>query len=102
MFHDTSEYVRKVLSQMVEITADKENLRNVNDLPENHTFFWFQNKVNHYINLVASHVVIDKHNTVKGEDYKWEMAPHPVESLRNRKEDNISIKRKMQKKLVSI
>lgn len=64
--------------------------------------FWFQNKVNHDINLVASHVVIDKHKTVKGEDYRWEMAPHPVESLRNRKEDNSSIGRTKQKKLVSI
>ncbi|BCS82040.1 hypothetical protein [Anaerocellum diazotrophicum] len=102
MFRDTREYVRKVLSQMVEITADKEDLRNINDLQDNHTFFWFQNKVNYDINLVASHVVIDKHKTVKGEDYRWEMAPHPVESLRNRKEDNVSIGRIKQKKLVSI
>lgn len=102
LFHDTREYVRKVLSQMVEITADKEDLKNVNDLPENHTFFWFQNKVNHDINSVASHVVIDKHNTLKGEDYRVELAPHPVESLRNRKEDNTSIGRSKQKKVVSI
>lgn len=98
-FHDTKEYVRQILSNQVELTADKEDLENVNLLPDNHTFFAFQNKTINDVNSVASHVIIDMRIHAKGEDYRSETRPHPVESLKNRKEDNYLIGRTKQKKV---
>ncbi len=92
-FHDTRDYVRKILAEQMELTADKETLKNVHDLPANHTFFMYQDKINHDVNAVASHLVIDRHQKLKGEDYRAEVKPHPVEALRNRKIDNTSIAR---------
>ena len=92
-FHDTRDYVRQILDEQVELTLDKEKVRNVHNLPENHPFFMYQDKINHDINAVASHLVIDRHQRMKGEDYRAEVQPHPVEALRNRKEDNTTIGR---------
>ena len=92
-FHDTRDYVRKILAEQMELTADKETLRNVHDLPDNHTFFMYQDKINHDVNAVESHLVVDRHQKMKGEDYRAEIKPHPVEALRNRKIDNTSIAR---------
>jgi hypothetical protein len=66
----------------------------VHDLPENHTFFMYQDKINHDVNAVESHLVIDRHQKMmKGEDYRAEVKPHAVEALRNRKIDNTTIAR---------
>ena len=92
-FHDTRDYVRQILDEQVELTLDKEKVRNVHNMPENHPFFMYQNKINHDVNAVASHLVIDRHQRMKGEDYRAEVQPHPVEALRNRKEDNTTIGR---------
>ena len=96
-FHDTRDYVRKVLNEQVELTADKEELKNVHTLPANHTFFMYQDKVNHDIEAVASHKVIEEHQKMKGEDYRGEVKENPVESLTNRTCDNVSIARTRQK-----
>ncbi|MBS4030683.1 MAG: hypothetical protein KGZ63_04590 [Clostridiales bacterium] len=101
-FQDTRDYVRKILAEQIELTADKEDLKNVNDLPENHTFFWYQDKVNHDINVVASHMVIDQRQKMKGEDYRSEVKPHPVEPLRNRISDNVTIARTKQKQFANV
>jgi len=101
-FQDTRDYVRNILAEQLELTADKEDLKNVHDLPENHTFFWYQQKVNHDINSVASHKVIYEHQKMKGEDYRSEVAPHPVEALRNRKSDNVTIARTKQKDFAKV
>ncbi|MDW7674659.1 MAG: hypothetical protein SCK28_09005 [Bacillota bacterium] len=96
-FHDTKDYVRKILGEQIELTADKEDLKNVNDLPDNHTFFWYQDKVNHDITSVPSHVTVYQHQKVKGEDYRSEVKPNAVEALRDRKNDNVKIARTKQK-----
>ena len=101
-FHDTRDYVRKILAEQMELTADKENLRNVHDLPANHTFFMYQDKINHDVNTVASHLVVDRHQKMKGEDYRAEVKPHPVEALRNRKIDNTTIARTRSPELAKV
>ena len=101
-FHDTRDYVRKILAEQIELTADKETLINVHDLPANHTFFMYQDQINHDVNSVASHVVIDRHQKMKGEDYRAEVKPHPVEALRNRKVDNTAIARTRSPELANI
>lgn len=92
-FHDTRDYVRQVLSQQVELTADKENVMHVHDLADNHTFWWYQGQVNHNVQSVPSHRVIFEHQKRDGEDYRSEMRPHPVEALRDRTRDNTTIAR---------
>lgn len=101
-FHDTRDYVRKILGEQIELTADKENLMNVNDLPENHTFFWYQNKINHDINSVPSHMVIDQHQKMKREDYRAEVKPNAVEALRSRTSDNVTIARTKKKEFARV
>ncbi len=101
-FHDTRDYVRKILAEQMELTGDKEDLKNVNDLPDNHTFFWYQDKVNHDVNAVASHKVIYQHQKAKKEDYRSEVQPHPVEALRDRTKDNTTIARTKQKDLARV
>lgn len=101
-FHDTKEYVRKILAEQIELTADKEDLRDVNLLPVDHTFFAFQNKINSDVTSVASHVVIDMHIKTKGEDYRAEMRSNPVEALQNRKEDNYIVGRTKQRETAII
>jgi hypothetical protein len=102
-FHDTRDYVRKIIAEQTELTLDKENVSYVYDLPENHTFFMYQDKINHDVNAVASHKVIERHQKMKkGEDYRAEVKPHPVESLRNRTVDNTTIARTKAKELSKV
>ncbi|NLC50936.1 MAG: hypothetical protein GX764_01340 [Firmicutes bacterium] len=96
-FHDTREYLRKILGEQIELTADREELKNVNALSDKHTFFVYQQQVNHDVNAVPSHMVIMEHQKLKGEDYRAEVKENPVEGLRNRKIDNVTIARTKQK-----
>lgn len=95
-FHDTRDYVRKILAEQIELTADKENFKNVNDLPDSHEFFWYQDKVNHDVSAVPSHKVIAEHQKVKMQDYRAEVKPSAVEALRDRTSDNVNIGRTKQ------
>ncbi|NLZ38321.1 MAG: hypothetical protein GX893_01760 [Firmicutes bacterium] len=101
-FQNTKDYVRKVLAETVENTGDKEVIKNVNDLPDNHTFFWYQDTVNHDVKTVPSHVVIEQCQLRKGKDYRYEDKPNPIESLRNRTTDNVKLGREKQKQLAGI
>ena len=95
-FHDTKDYVRNVLANQIELTADKEEFADIHDLPEGHEFFTYQDWVNgSSIRDVQSHVVIADHqkNNKKGEDYRDEERENPVSELRNRKKDNTTIGR---------
>jgi len=101
-FQDTRDYVRKIMAEQMELTADKENLKDVNDLPDNHSFFWYQNRINHDLGAVASHMVIGERQKIKGQDYRSEKAPHPVEALRERTSDNVAIGRAKSKILAKV
>jgi len=92
-FHDTRDYVRQVLAQQIRLTADRENYINVQDLPPDHEYFFYQNRVNHDVNAVASHVVIAQHQQQYGQDYRGEAQPNPVPELADRSVDNIHIAR---------
>ncbi len=101
-FHDTRDYVRKILSEQVELTADKEDLKYVNDLSESHTFFWYQDKVNHNVNEVPSHKVIAEHQKINTQDYRSEVKPNPVEALRERTKDNVTNARTKRQSLAKV
>jgi rubrerythrin len=92
-FCDTKNYVRKVLKEQVNLTADRADFKEVDHLPQEHTFFKYQSKINHDVNAVASHKVIVRHQEASGEDYRGETEENPVECLRDRTCDNTSIAR---------
>jgi rubrerythrin len=92
-FHDTRDYVRKILKEQVELSEDKERLTNVHELPEKHTFFDYQNRINRDVNAVPSHLVINEHQKEKRQDYRLEQKPNPVKALRDREHDNTDMGR---------
>ncbi len=92
-FHDTRDYVRKVLAEQVELAACKESLKSVHDLAPDHGFFAYQNKVNGDVSAVESHKIIDKYIGQKGQDYRDESKPNPVPALSDRRSDNTQIAR---------
>lgn len=92
-FHDTRDYVRKILQEQIEFTGDLENVKSVNALSDNHRFFQYQNRVNHDVGKVPSHTVISEHQRKHRKDYRSEKDVHPVEALRDRTTDNTTIAR---------
>ncbi|NLP44740.1 MAG: hypothetical protein GX351_08960 [Peptococcaceae bacterium] len=92
-FQDTRDYVRKVLGEQILLSANRENYVPIQNLPEDHEYFFYQGKVNHDLNTVSSHVVIESHQKQYNTDYRYESNPHPVEGLKNRLVDNTEIAR---------
>lgn len=92
-FHDTRDYVRQILGQQILLTADREGYAPVCELPKEHEFFFYQNKVNHDVNAVASHNVIVQHQQKYKMDYRAEEKTNPVQELTDRTIDNTTIAR---------
>lgn len=92
-FHDTRDYVRQILGQQIFLTADRESYKPITELPQNHEFFFYQNRVNHDLNAVASHNVIALHQQKYNLDYRGESQPNPVQQLTDRTKDNTQIAR---------
>jgi len=95
-FCDTRNYIRSVLAEQIELTADKESLVNMSEIPSDHSFFAYQSKMNHSIDTVASHLVIVKHVQEYKEDYRAESKPNPVYELSDRIQDNTDLARTKQ------
>ena len=91
--HENIEYVRNILENTVQFTSLKEDYERVEKLPENADFFKYQARINPSPEIVPSHRVIDAHIRRFGMDYRFEIAPNPVEQLRNRRRDNTSVGR---------
>ncbi len=91
--HDTRDYVRQVLGSQILLTANREEYADVTKLPSSHEFFSYQNRVNHDLGAVASHVVIDRHQQQYNTDYRAEVSPNPVQGLIDRTKDNTVIAR---------
>lgn len=93
-FHDTRDYVRKVLAEQVELTADCEDFVSIHELPKKHEFFSYQKQVNGTSEKkVPSHMVIDELQKKNTDDYRSETQPSAVEALRDRKKDNTELGR---------
>ncbi len=93
-FHDTKDYVRQVLGSQILLTAKKEQYENVNALPVNYDYFWYQDRVNHDVCNVASHKVVADHQQQYQVDYRAECKQNPVVELTDRQHDNTDIARK--------
>ena len=96
-FHDTRDYVRSILAQQVQLTANREGYMDVAHMPPDHEFFFYQNRVNNDIGTVASHVVVDKHQQQFNVDYRAEQQPNPVQALADRTTDNTDFARTAKK-----
>ena len=86
--------MRSVLLGTVDLTACRESYARVGALEPETDFFRYQKHVNHDLDSVVSHRVIDQHIRRFGEDYRFETAPNPIAALRDRKQDNVDVGRK--------
>lgn len=93
-FHDTRDYVRKILGEQILLTANREQYVPVTELPKDHEFFLYQDIVNHNVDAVPSHKVIVQHQQKFNIDYRAESQTNPVQELTDRTADNTCIARK--------
>jgi hypothetical protein len=87
------EYVRKVIASQTELTALRESYVPVSQLPADNDFARYQNIVIKDASSVPSHAVIEEYIRRHRTDYRSEVRPHPIESLRSRSVDNVHIAR---------
>lgn len=87
------EYVRNVIKTTTGNTQKKESIVPLHTLPRNDKFYMYQSIVNNDIHSVASHCTIEEYIKRFGHDYRFEVAPNPLDVLRNRKVDNTSLGR---------
>ena len=90
---ENKEYVRNVLAGTVHLTSIKDDYPQVSTVPKDAEFFKFQNILNHDVNQVPSHRVINDYILQKGKDYRYEDKENPIEALRDRTRDNTSVGR---------
>lgn len=88
--HENIEYVRDILANTVNYTADKTEYKSVSDMKENARFFTYQQTINNPLNQTPSHVVIKDYIKKNGTDYRFETAENPIEVLRDRKKDDLT------------
>ncbi len=86
-------YVRDVLANSVQMTACREEYVCVNSLPDNFDFFRYQDLVNHDLNTVQSHTIIEDYICQNGMDYRFETAPNPIPALTVRTCDDTTLGR---------
>ena len=92
-FHDTRDYVRRILAEQILLTADRENYLGVQELPPGYDFFAYQSRVNKSVDRVASHAAVLHHQNRFQVDYRAEAKPNPVPALQDRTADNTEIAR---------
>lgn len=86
------EYVRAVLGT-VQLTYKDECPQPVQTLASDDAFFAYQRIMSDNPDSVASHRVIAETIGKLGQDYRFQIAPHPVTQLESRTEDNTQIGR---------
>ncbi len=83
----SKEYVRQVLSS-VNITAYREDYKEVCSMGEDADFFAYQKTVNPSITIVPSHLVMKEYIEKNGKDYRYQEGAHPIHALDDRMKDN--------------
>ena len=89
------EYVREIIRTTTGNTQKEEMVVPLVQLMENDRFYGYQNTVNHDVCNVASSKVIERRNSSRGSDYRFELAKNPLCELRNRQCDNTQIGREV-------
>lgn len=96
-FRENIDYVRDVIEKTVYETSVLDNYADVEMLPDNSKFFFFQNALNANVAAVPSHEVIEKYIKEKGSDYRFQTKEHPIDALRCRTSDNTDVGREKSK-----
>lgn len=89
--HENVDYVRDILANTAQYTSVGEDYEKVENLPKSAVFFKYGKTITPDADMLASHNVIQKRIFEHGKDYRFEVKPEPVEALRSRKEDNVSV-----------
>ena len=87
------DHVRQVLKDTVQLTACRESYAFVEKMEHGTDFFRYQDMVNSSPDSVASHTVIDRRIRMYGQDHRFQQDEHPIPTLRDRTQDNISVGR---------
>lgn len=87
------DYVRETIKNTIENTGNNEGYISVNELPKEHRFFDYNNRVLGNVNEDPTHIIIDKHIEDFGKDYRYEVKNYPIDGLGDRKCDNTQIAR---------
>ena len=85
-------YIRDIL-QHVGVTAQREKYVPVGMLPEGADFFRYQQRICPHPEEIPSHLCVEGVIKKFGMDYRFEIAPHPIERLRDRSKDHLDIGR---------
>lgn len=85
-------YIRGAL-RMVGVTLRRGQRLPVGVLPNGADFFRYQKRMNPDVMRVPSHAVVTEHIRRTGQDFRVELAPHPVELMRNRVVDQVRVGR---------
>lgn len=89
------DYVREIIRTTTGNTQKEECVVPIMTLPSNDRFFEYQDTVNHDVCQVASHMAVDRQIASRGMDYRFEIAPNPLEELRDRSCDNTQLAREI-------
>jgi len=82
-FEPNKEYVRNVLANQVQLTADGPKFVPVDELPKDHRYFEYQKTVNE--GGVPTEQIIEEYRKKNGKDYRLETeGPHPIEEYRQK------------------
>lgn len=90
-FQPNIEYVRNVLADTVNNTADVEDYVNVCKLGKDARFYEYQSIVNPSAEIEPSHKFMNMYIKSNGKDYRYEVKENPIECLRDRKTDNYTL-----------
>lgn len=90
---ENKDYVRRVLSSTITLTADDMDYKDVKRIPDNHRYFDYQKYTSDNPEKNPSHIVIEKTIKKLGKDYRYQDSEHPIKELRSRTQDNVKIAR---------
>jgi rubrerythrin len=89
------EYVRKVITDQVWLTSDREKYVDVRKLAPSADYFKYNGTVNGDYKSTASNLIIKQAaKSFGGEDYRFQTRAHPIPELDDRKSDDINVGRK--------
>lgn len=91
--HENKAYVRDILANTVQNTSKLEHYVPICDVPKDDVFYSFQKQLNEPANEVPTHKIIKEYIHKNGMDYRFQDEEHPIEELRDRSIDNISVGR---------
>jgi hypothetical protein len=81
-FEPNKEYVREILATTVDLRPDGLGYADVDDLPSDHRFFWFQGVVNRDGSPGEQVVDMDRERRADGGEYRDQDTEHPIAGLR--------------------